>query len=118
MTVNDVVRRYGVSKATVHKWIGSGRIPAHKVGRVYIIPDDVEIPSPTPANERWRSRKNTPMSELSALRNASDECKREFLWWQSIGTDKPLEWFAKLFGVTVDEVRDMYDQEMQKRLGG
>jgi excisionase family DNA binding protein len=35
VSVQDVAQHLGVAKDTVYRWIESGRLPAHKVGRLW-----------------------------------------------------------------------------------
>ena len=41
MTVRQAADYFGLKVRTIREWISTGRLPANKVGRSLIIPDDV-----------------------------------------------------------------------------
>lgn len=45
MTVQDLVKKAGVSKRTVYRWINSGKIKAEKVDNKWEIDEDIDIDS-------------------------------------------------------------------------
>ena len=46
LSVQEAADRLGVSRQRVWKWIQEGRVPATKVSRSWILPDDVQRPEP------------------------------------------------------------------------
>lgn len=41
ITVPELARILGVSRVTVYRWVRSGQIPATKIGKTYVITDQV-----------------------------------------------------------------------------
>ena len=46
LSTKEAADKLGVSRQRVCVWIKEGRIPAERVGNVWVLPDDVEKPEP------------------------------------------------------------------------
>lgn len=76
LTLTEVAKRHDVSVATLRRWCAEGKIPGAEQspikigkGRVWLIPDNAEIPTPINEGARHpdydRSSKNEELSGLS-----------------------------------------------------
>lgn len=76
LTLKQVSEKHGVSVATLRRWIAAGGIPQAirsevKIGSgyVWLIPEGVDIPVPSPSGARHpnyhRTMKNEDLTELS-----------------------------------------------------
>lgn len=84
MTVQDFVRKYGVSRRTVYRWIESGKIRATKVDDKWDIDDDIDIDMTDDAEdadteELLRQQIEQLRSENQYLRNKLDQAQEDRL---------------------------------------
>lgn len=70
LTVKQVSDRTGVSVATLRRWIAEEKIKGAEQsqikigsGRVWLIPEDAEIPTPEPAGKRHPNYELSPKNE-------------------------------------------------------
>lgn len=121
MTTSEMAKREGVTESCVRKWIMSGKIKATRTDCGWFIPDDQQRPANIPPTERWKVHKRpmgrpayraqTPVSQMT------DKQKGEILWNNhAVKSPKSVRWFARTFGVSADEIRAMYDRELEHRL--
>jgi excisionase family DNA binding protein len=74
VTIDLVIRRYrGVNARMVRRWIHTGRLPAAKIGRAYLVsPADVaELLRPTLRPPVPRTTRETPTARAERLLAAS-----------------------------------------------
>lgn len=70
LTLSEVSKRHGVSVATLRRWIAEGRIPTAEQsqikigsGRVWLVPEEAEIPVPIDQGKRAPNYNHSPKNE-------------------------------------------------------
>ena len=122
MTTSEMARREGVTESCVRKWITSGKIKATRTDCGWFIPDDQQRPENLPPKDRWKAHKRpmgrpTYRRQRTHISQMSEKEKGDVLWNNHISqSPKSVRWFARTFGVSVDEIRAMYDRELKQRL--
>ena len=122
MTIPEMAARYRVTDSCVRNWIRLRKIKATKTDCGWIIPDDEVRPETMLPQERWKAHER-PMgrpprrAKKMPAAQLTDEQKREMIWNNHLSQNpRSLEWFSKKFGVSVDRIRSIYDEELFQRL--